>query len=57
MVIQLQAVQRLQGVDQRGTATGNDALFQGGTGGGDSVLNTVLAFLRRNLGCGTDRPA
>ena len=54
MVIQLQAVQRLQRVDQRGTATGNDALFQGGTGGGHSILNAVLAFLRLNLGCGTD---
>ena len=54
MVIQLQAVQRLQSVDQRGTATGDNALFQGGTGGGDSVLDAVLTFLRLNLGCGAD---
>ena len=54
MVAQVHAVQCLQRVNQCGTATGDDALFQGCTGGGHSILDAVLAFLRLNLGCGTD---
>ena len=54
VVAQVHSVQCLQCVNQCGTATGDDALFQSGTGGGHSVLDAVLAFLRLNLGCGAD---
>ena len=54
VVTQVHTVQCLQRVNQCGTAAGDDALFQSCTGGGHSILNAVLAFLRLNLGCGTD---
>ncbi|ESP97698.1 DNA polymerase II large subunit [Streptomyces sp. GBA 94-10 4N24] len=43
-------VQDLDGVDQRGATTGDDALLDRGAGRGDGVLQTVLALLQLDLG-------
>ena len=42
------------GVDQRGAATGDDALLDGRAGRGDGVLDAVLLLLQLHLGVGAD---
>ena len=44
----------VQGVDQRHTTAGDDALFDGGTGRAEGVLNAVLALLELDFGGGAD---
>src|SRR5699024_10921394 len=47
-------VQRSSSVDQRGTATGNNAFFKCGTSRGHSIFDAALALFELNLGCSTD---
>ena len=46
----LTLVQRRHGVDQRHTAAGDDALFDGRARGAQGVLDAVLLFLQLGLG-------
>src|SRR6185437_1046310 len=53
-VVALQAFDRLQRADQRDTAAGDHALFDGCAGGVQGVFDTGLLFLHLDLGAGTD---
>src|SRR5690606_4323548 len=48
------ALEDLDGVDQRGATTGDDALLDRGAGRGDGVLQAVLLLLQLHLGGGAD---
>src|SRR4051812_2709830 len=48
------ALEDLDGVDQGGATTGDDALLDRGAGRGDGVLQTVLLLLQLHLGGGAD---
>ena len=47
-------VERGLGVDEGHTTAGDDALFDGGAGGAQGVLNAVLALLQLDFGGGAD---
>jgi hypothetical protein len=50
VAFQAHLVQRRDGVDQRHTAAGDDAFFDGRTRGAQGVLDAVLLFLQLGLG-------
>src|SRR5450759_2603029 len=54
VTLQLEVVQHRDGVDESGTTTGDDALFDGRTGCRDGVLDAVLLLLELHLGVRAD---
>jgi hypothetical protein len=50
IAFQVHLVQGRNGVDQRNTATGDNALFHSGAGGAQRILNAMLLFLELGLG-------
>src|SRR5699024_7830319 len=48
------SAEHLRGMDQSGSTTGDDALFDGGTSSGHGVFDAVLALLALHLGGGAD---
>ena len=54
VTLELDAVERLLGVQQRHAATGNDAFFEGRAGGRQRVLDAVLLLFELDLGAGAD---
>ena len=50
VVLTLDAIKHLGGIEKRGTATGDDAFFDSGAGCVERIVDAVLAFLHLDLG-------